>query len=233
MNTNFRSSPRRPAAPGRRCGLQRHVACSDEPTLPAARRASMSLLTWSRISRMRAHLASSASSAAGSWHRSPEDRLRCAHQLPGFFGGEAQERRHPAQHGLGDLPQRGLGAAAGQRLGCSGVQAVLEDVQVEAAQVFAAVQLQLGHHRVEFIHLVVRQHLGLELRLRGSARSGRSPASPVRRHGVFAPGRSRWCWPAGSAACCGCAGRRPPRGPGSCRHRRCRRSSRWRPPTGG
>src|SRR3989442_15485478 len=62
-----------------------------------------------------------------------------------------------------DLVQGGLGAAAGQALGRAGVQAVLEHVQVEAAQVFRAEQLQLGHHGVEFIDLVVGQQLGLEL----------------------------------------------------------------------
>ena len=41
---------------------------------------------------------------------------------------------------------------------------LLEHVEVKAAQVFAAIQLQLVDHRVEFINLVVGQYLGLQLR---------------------------------------------------------------------
>lgn len=64
---------------------------------------------------------------------------------------------------MGDLPERGLRTAAGQRLGRGGVEPVFEHVQVEGTQVFAAIHLQLGHHGVEFVHLVVRQDVGLQL----------------------------------------------------------------------
>ena len=43
---------------------------------------------------------------------------------------------------------------------------VFEHVQVKAAQVFGAKQLQLGHHGVKFVHLEVAQHLGF-LQVRG------------------------------------------------------------------
>ena len=81
---------------------------------------------------------------------------------PGLLGGEAEEGRHPAQHGLGDVPQRGLRAAPGHALGRRGVEAVLQHVQVEGAQVLAAIHLQLGHHRVELIDLEVGQDLALQ-----------------------------------------------------------------------
>ena len=67
-----------------------------------------------------------------------EDRIGVAKDLPGLFGGEAQERCHPAQHGVRDLVQRGLGAAPCQALGRGGVEAVLEHVEVKTAQVFRA-----------------------------------------------------------------------------------------------
>ena len=92
-----------------------------------------------------------------------EDRFGRSEHGPGLFGGEAQERRHPAQHGVGDLVQGSLRAAPGQRLGRAGVKPVFQNVEVKRAQVFAAVNLQLGDHRVEFIHLVVRQDVGLQL----------------------------------------------------------------------
>ena len=92
-----------------------------------------------------------------------KDRVAVAHKLPRFFGGKAQEGCHPAQHGLGDLVQRGLGAAACQAVGLGGVQAVFEYVEVEAAQELAAEVLQLGHHGVEFVHLVVLQNAALQL----------------------------------------------------------------------
>ena len=170
MKTNLRSSPRLASAdhssPCVAIGtVSATLACSDEPTLPASRSVSISLLTSSRAARMRVHLSSSASSGAPiSRVGLEEDRFGVAEQLPRFLGREAEERRHPAQHRVRDVPQRRLRAAARQRLRRRGVEPVLEDVEVERAQVFRAIDLQLGHHRVELVDLVVRQHLGLELR---------------------------------------------------------------------
>mmetsp|Transcript_70457 Transcript_70457/g.166067 ORF Transcript_70457/g.166067 Transcript_70457/m.166067 type:complete len:326 (+) Transcript_70457:628-1605(+) len=92
-----------------------------------------------------------------------EDGLALREDLPGFLGREAEEGRHPAQHRVRDLPQRGLGRAAGQALGRRGVEAVLQHVEVEGAEVLGAIDLQLGHHRVELVALEVGQDLGLQL----------------------------------------------------------------------
>ena len=86
-----------------------------------------------------------------------EDRGRAlrAEHLPRFLGGEAEERRHPAQHRVGDVPERRLRRAPRRRLRRRRVEAVLEDVEVERAQVLRAEDLQLGDHRVELVDAVV------------------------------------------------------------------------------
>ncbi len=90
--------------------------------------------------------------------------VRALEDLPGLFGREAQEGRHPAQHAVRDVPQRGLRGAAGVALGGAGVEPVFEHVEVESAQVFRAVNLQLGHHGMELVALVVGQDVFLQLR---------------------------------------------------------------------
>jgi hypothetical protein len=107
-----------------------------------------------------------------------EDGFAVAHDLPGFLGREGQEGRHPAQQRLGDLVERGLGRAACQALGGAGVEAVLEHVQVEAAQVFGAEQLQLGDHGVELVDLVVGQDLCCSWAARARANWSISSISP-------------------------------------------------------
>ena len=113
-----------------------------------------------------------------------KDGFAVTKHLPGFFSGEAEEGRHPAQHGVGELPQRGLGAAARQAFGRGGVQAVFQHIEVKAAQVFGAEQLQLGDHGVEFVSLEVGQRVGLEF-----GRAGQCPAVDLqhlrRGHGVL------------------------------------------------
>nr|GEU28492.1 hypothetical protein [Tanacetum cinerariifolium] len=74
---------------------------------------------------------------------------------PRFFRRERQGRGHHAQQALRDVPQRGLRRAARRRIHGRRVQAVLEDVEVEAAQVFRAVVLDLRVHGLEFILRVV------------------------------------------------------------------------------
>ena len=56
-----------------------------------------------------------------------EDRHRLAgrEHLPRLLGGEAEEGRHPAQHGVRDVPQRGLRRAAREGLLAARVQAIL------------------------------------------------------------------------------------------------------------
>ena len=65
MKTNLSSSPRLFRSPklGPDAPIST-VACSDEPTLPSLRKASICLFTCSRAARMPAHFASSASSGA-------------------------------------------------------------------------------------------------------------------------------------------------------------------------
>ncbi len=72
---------------------------------------------------------------------------------------------------MGDLPQRGLGAASGKAVGRGGVEAVFQGVEIERAQVFGAIDLQLGHHRVELVLLVMRQDDRLQ-----TLRVGQRPA---------------------------------------------------------
>ena len=55
-----------------------------------------------------------------------------------------------------------LGAAPCHAARSAGVEAVFEHIQVKAAQILGAKQLQLGHHGVKFVHLEVAQHLGLK-----------------------------------------------------------------------
>ena len=80
--------------------------------------------------------------------------------------------------------QRGLRAAPRQRPWCRGVKAVFQHVEVERAQVFAAIDLQFGDDRVEFINLVVRQDVGLQLRC-SRQRVAVDFQQLVKRHGVF------------------------------------------------
>ncbi len=61
-----------------------------------------------------------------------------------------------------DVVQRGLRRASGARIGGRGVQAILQHVQIEAAQVLGAEHLQLGDHRVELVDVVMREDLALQ-----------------------------------------------------------------------
>src|SRR5216683_131247 len=56
-------------------------------------------------------------------------------ELPDFVGGEAEDWGDEAGEGFGDAPEGGLGAAAGGVVGGEGVEAVLEDIEVEGAEV--------------------------------------------------------------------------------------------------
>src|SRR5690606_10100494 len=75
--------------------------------------------------------------------------------LPGLLGGERQDRRHQLEQRLGDVQQRRLGRAPRGAVGGGGVQAVLEDVQVERAQVLGAEGLQARDGGVEIVAFVV------------------------------------------------------------------------------
>src|SRR4051812_41225970 len=58
--------------------------------------------------------------------------------LPRLLGGKAQDRRHQAHEAMGDVEKRGLRRAARARVGAARVKPVLEDIEVEAAQVLRA-----------------------------------------------------------------------------------------------
>jgi hypothetical protein len=114
-----------------------------------------------------------------------EDRGRVLgpEHLPRFLGGEAEEGRHPAQHRVADVPERGLRRSARARRRRRRVEAVLEDVEVERAEVFRAEHLQLGDDRMEFVGAEVaaaedaarRIELADDLRLQ-RGRAGEHPA---------------------------------------------------------
>ena len=60
------------------------------------------------------------------------------------------------------MPQRRLGGTAGNRLGCRGVQAILEDVEVETAEILGAEGLQGLDDAMEFVLVVVGAAAGLQ-----------------------------------------------------------------------
>ena len=89
------------------------------------------------------------------------------HLLPDLVRGEAQDRRDPADQGLADQVLRGLAGAARARIGRGRVLAVLDHVEVVAAQ-------RLGAEIVNFLNRDVKQVvaenlLQLVLQLQGFA----------------------------------------------------------------
>ncbi len=83
---------------------------------------------------------------------------------PRLLGGERQDRRHQAEQARGDVPQRVLRRAPRRGIGAAGVEPVLEDVEVERAEVLGAERLQLLRHEVELVAVVVRRQLVLQPR---------------------------------------------------------------------
>ena len=135
------------------------LACSDEPTWPAVRTVLRApLFTHRTTSRMRCHFGEELG-PSGSDGQGPVVSVK---MVIGRAGAnmrfrprrERQKGRHPAQHGVRDLPQRGLRRARARPLRRGGVEPVLQHVEVETAQVFRAEHLQRWHHRVELVDLV-------------------------------------------------------------------------------
>ena len=83
--------------------------------------------------------------------------------LPRLFRGEGEDRCHQLEEGAGDVPQRTLRRATGARIALRRVETVLEDVEVETAEIFRTEVLQGLHDAVEFIAIVVG--LGIRLQL--------------------------------------------------------------------
>src|ERR1700729_3637512 len=55
--------------------------------------------------------------------------------LPDFFGAESENGRDEAQESMSDAVDRGLRRAAAATLGCEGVQAIFENVEVKRAEI--------------------------------------------------------------------------------------------------
>src|SRR5467141_2452872 len=87
--------------------------------------------------------------------------------LPELLGGEAQDRRHQPHQAVGDVVERGLRRAPRQRVRLAGVEAVLQDVEAEGAEVLGAEPLELLRDQVELVALVIPGNLFLRARRHG------------------------------------------------------------------
>ncbi len=164
MVTKRRSSPRLAMAANLSAvSASSSSACSEAPTLPSVRSASIDLeaLGAHRADRLPARDQAGLAflrrqGVEGVQHHAVRGLAGPGRveDGPGLLGGEGQDRRHQLQQRLRDVPQRGLRGAARQAASGGGVQAVLEDVEVEGAQVLRAEHLQRLHDAVE-LHLRV------------------------------------------------------------------------------
>ncbi len=84
-------------------------------------------------------------------------------KLPDLFGGEAEDWGDEASESFGDAPECGLSAAAGGVIGGEGVEAVLEDVEVERAEVGVYVLVEGLVGAVELEVFVGLADFGVEL----------------------------------------------------------------------
>uniref|UniRef100_A0A0N5A5U6 NAD-specific glutamate dehydrogenase n=1 Tax=Parastrongyloides trichosuri TaxID=131310 RepID=A0A0N5A5U6_PARTI len=82
--------------------------------------------------------------------------------LPQLVGGERQDRCDPAHQRFADVVQRGLARAARDTVGAGGVLAVLDDVEVETAQLLHAEVVDLGVDVPEAVLAVVLFQLALQ-----------------------------------------------------------------------
>jgi len=87
--------------------------------------------------------------------------------LPELLGGEREDRRHQSNQGVRDVPQRSLRRAPRHRVRAAGIEAILQDVEVERAQVLGAERLQALRHEVELVARVVGGNLLLHARGHG------------------------------------------------------------------
>src|SRR5215470_6528957 len=86
---------------------------------------------------------------------------------PGLFGGERENRCHQLQQRIADRDELGLRRAARSPVLRRGIEAVLQDVDVEPAQVLRAIRLQLLDDQMKLIGVVRRfDRLGHHLRAR-------------------------------------------------------------------
>src|SRR5215472_15531532 len=90
--------------------------------------------------------------------------FECWQMLPYFVGGEAEDRRDKPRQRLGDTPQRGLRAAASGRVGRQRVEAVLNYVEIERAEVSVGELIQRLVRAMKFELVVCRADSGVEFR---------------------------------------------------------------------
>src|SRR6266487_5148904 len=82
--------------------------------------------------------------------------------LPRVLGGEAEYRGHEAKQAPGDVVERVLRRAPRGRIRGARIQAVLEDVEVERAEVLRAERLQPRDRGMELEFLAVGEDRGLQ-----------------------------------------------------------------------
>src|SRR3954471_20219287 len=82
---------------------------------------------------------------------------------PQLLGGEAEDRRHEPDERMRDVPKGGLRRASRVRLGGTGIEPVLQDVEVEAAEILGAEGLQLLRDEMELVGGIVAGDLLLQL----------------------------------------------------------------------
>ncbi len=79
--------------------------------------------------------------------------------FPYFFRSEAEDRGDELHQRFGDLPDGGLGGAAGRGVGREGVEAVLQYVQVERGELSVTELVERVVDAVEFKRLIRRADL--------------------------------------------------------------------------
>ena len=85
-------------------------------------------------------------------------------QPPGFLGREAQNRCYQPQYALRDVVKSILRRAARGGIRATGIQPVLEDIQIERAEILGTEGEQPSHGRMKFIAVVVLEHVSLQVR---------------------------------------------------------------------
>src|SRR5438876_8959703 len=74
---------------------------------------------------------------------------------PCLFGGEGKYRRHELEQRVPNQRQRGLRGTARAAVAPGGVEAILQHIEIEAAELLGAIRLQALYREVELVALVV------------------------------------------------------------------------------
>ena len=91
------------------------------------------------------------------------------HGLPDFITGKGEDGRENLRDGIQNQPQRRLRAPPGQTVPLLTVEPVLDDIQIEAAELHHAEIIHRVAHHMELVALISRLaslHQGIELRHR-------------------------------------------------------------------